>query len=174
MQGIQVIASLNDENIGISNGPAAVLKENVSHGTSKQSSALKTARKAFGNITNTQSRGTKEAGTVKRRAFGADITNSISKPTAQKPAEAQLYARIQPDQVAVADTAALPQPWWATAQPERSAGKTWQQLQLDRERDEDADIEMTVQQLLAGMRNITARVLQVSDLAAEQEVPPHG
>lgn len=166
MQGIQVASALNDENTCINAGPPTVSKENGGHGAAKQASALKTARKAFGNITNTQPREAGQPGTVKRRAFGADITNSTSKPTAtaKKADAAQLKPSSQAAQVTVAEPATLPQPWWSTAQPEKSAGKSWERLQLDREREEDADVERTVQQLLAGMRGITARVFQVSSL----------
>lgn len=175
MQGLHVAPAFNDENS--TTGPLlhAAFKENSTslQAPLKQGSALKSARKAFGNITNIRSDAAQQqpAGTVvKRRAFG-DITNSTIK---QQPGAAStkkidpFSSQLKPSStkaptapgVATAE-ACMAAPWWETAPPERSAGKTWEQLLEDREQQEDADVERSVQQLLAGFRDLSARCFQV-------------
>jgi hypothetical protein len=177
MQGLHVAPAFNDENS--TTGPLlhAAFKENSTsmQAPTKQGSALKSARKAFGNITNIRSDAAQQqpAGTVaKRRAFG-DITNSTIK---QQPGAAStkksdpFSSQLKPSSTKVpvaasvaAAEACVAAPWWETAPPERPAGKTWEQLLADREQQEDAGVERSVQQLLAGFRDLTARCFQASD-----------
>lgn len=177
MQGVHVTAAINDENS--IRGPLlhTAFKENPAsalQAPSKQGSTLKSARKAFGNITNRCSDAATQqqpAGTVvKRRAFG-DITNSSIK---QQPGEAStkkadpLSSQLKPSSTQVATAEArVTAPWWETAPPERSAGKTWEQLLADKEQQEDADVESSVQQLLAGFRDLTVRCFQVRNAAQQ-------
>jgi hypothetical protein len=182
MQGVQVAPAINDENS--TRGPLlhSAFKENASfQAPSKQGSALKSARKAFGNITNTRSDAAAQqqpAGTVvKRRAFG-DITNSTIKQQlgAASAKKAETFSsQLKPSStkapaapsVAAAE-AGVTAPWWETAEPERPAGKTWEQLLADKEQQEDAEIERSVQQLLSGFMDLTARCFQVSTAARQQ------
>lgn len=137
-----------------------------------QGSSLKSARKAFGNITNS---GRGDASAAKqqqpRRAFG-DITNSAVKapagggglggatskkqgssslfsssqkqPTATKKAPAppvppppaaasSSSAPAQASAAAAAEQASSQAQWWEGLEPERAAGKTWEQQEADRE-----------------------------------------
>jgi hypothetical protein len=182
MQGVQVAPAINDENSA--RGPLlhSAFKENASfQAPAKQGSVLKSARKAFGNITNTRSDSAAQqqpAGTVvKRRAFG-DITNSTIKqqPGAASAKKADPFSsKLKPNssQVPVAPGVAAAEavvtaPWWETAEPERPAGKTWEQLLADKEKQEDAEIERSVQQLLSGFRDLTARCFKVSTAAQQQ------
>jgi hypothetical protein len=178
MQGVQVAPAINDENSA--RGPLlhSAFKENASfQAPAKQGSVLKSARKAFGNITNTRSDAAAQqpAGTVvKRRAFG-DITNSTIKqqPGAASAKKADPFSsQLKPSSIqapvapgVAAAEAVVTAPWWETAEPERPAGKTWEQLLADKEKQEDAEIERSVQQLLFGFRDLTARCFQVSAAA---------
>jgi hypothetical protein len=179
MQGVHVAPAFNDENSTIGPLLHTAFKESTSlQAPAKQGSALKSARKAFGNITNTRTDAAQQqhAGTaVKRRAFG-DITNSTIKqqPGAASTKKGDPYSsQVKPSSTkaplapaaGTAEAAVLPAPWWETAAPEKPAGKTWEQLLADREQQEDADVERSVQQLLAGFRDLTARCFQVSNTA---------
>jgi hypothetical protein len=103
MQGVQVAPALNDENVTVPSGLSSQFKAAAPLQAPKPGSVLKSARKAFGNITNSgQPRGDATASKPKqsqplRRAF-CDITNSAAKPpagptTAKKaPATSSLFA----------------------------------------------------------------------------------
>jgi len=137
---VQVSSAFNDENQTAHQHGPAVLKDAVLQTSKQQASLLKSTRKAFGNITNTQPREVaQQPETVKRRAFG-DITYSVHKQqaanksslkpnigTALKPSD------IKPGPVTSLDTQQLSVPAWCATEPvERPAGKTWDQLQADR------------------------------------------
>lgn len=136
---------------------------------SKQGSVLKSSRKAFENITNNGKAPGSEASAAKaqpqqRRAFG-DISNSAAKPptggvTTKKPqGTSSLFAGIgskkagseaapaptpaqgssQAVSVVAANAEANNTAWWEGLEPERPAGKTWEQLEDEREAALEAD-----------------------------------
>lgn len=170
MQGVQVAPALNDENSTFQG--VSQLKPSVTLQPTKQGSVLKSARKAFGNITNSgapqPSASKAQQAAPLRRAFG-DITNSAAKPpagsatskkaagtsslfaalpTAKKtaaplglapdPAPAQSSSQVSTSAPAVAQ-ASTKTVGWEDLEPERPAGKMWEQLEAEREAAMEAD-----------------------------------
>ncbi len=142
-------------------------KEN---GTSQQASKplgsaakpLQSVRKAFGNITNTKGDGGVEQQHTapKRRAFG-DLTNSTAKPSAFKPpygkpataskgASSSCAAPLNV-QSAQAVSCSGAESALAAEGVERSAGKTWAELEAEREQQEDEAINKSVSSIVRGL-----------------------
>jgi hypothetical protein len=171
MQGVQVAPALNDENSTFQG--VSQLKPSAPLQPTKQGSVLKSARKAFGNITNSgapqPSASKPQQAAPLRRAFG-DITNSAAKPqagaavTSKKAAgTTSLFAALPTAKKAAAPVGLAPDPGpaqsssqvstsapavaqastktvcWEDLEPERPAGKMWEQLEAEREAAMEAD-----------------------------------
>jgi hypothetical protein len=93
-----------------------------------------------------------DANPPRRRALG-DITNSVLRSNA--PSTSQLCKpQAGPSSAvtaAAAATAAVASSTSYTDEPERYAGKTWEQLEAEREQREDAAIAARVRALLSGL-----------------------
>jgi hypothetical protein len=181
MQGVQVVAARNDENSTQHGAAVQQLKASSSAPmqAAKQGSVLKSARKAFGNITNNAAaagRGEASAGKPSvlkqpaaqqqpRRALG-DITNSAAKPQAgglgagtafkmqqdSKLGGAPAAAQAAP--ASAASSAAVSSRWAGDLQPERPAGKTWEQLEAERWADMEAEAAASADAILASLRRL--------------------
>ncbi|KAF8058053.1 AIG2LD [Scenedesmus sp. PABB004] len=173
MAGISVAPApaLNDENAaaalvrgpGLKPGAPPLLGGPPAKGGAPPSAG----RKALGSLPN----GGGGPGTARRRAFGADLTNSTAKqpalggkpagdggPPAKPPPSA---ARAGATLAAPAPAPPAPAPWWAAGPPERPAGKTWAQLEAEREAEEDVEVQRSVAALLAPLSGRGPRRLQV-------------
>lgn len=140
MAGVQLLApALNDENSSLQ-VPGQLKSAAPLQASKQQGSVLKSARKAFGNITNnTQPKGGSDASTSKstkqqqpaRRAFG-DITNSAAKPpaglsatTAKKAAgSSSVFARPLPTGPTFPDKQAVPSRLAPDAGPAADSSRT--------------------------------------------------
>lgn len=90
-----------------------------------------------------------DANPPRRRALG-DITNSVLRANA--PSISQLCKpQAGPSSAVTAATAAAASSTSYTDEPERYAGKTWEQLEVEREQREDAAIAARVRSLLSGL-----------------------
>lgn len=153
MQPVQVAHRIQDENAG-QMGPS-LNKESSVQSCMQTTSTVKSARKALGNITNTKLADLSNAAATKRRAF-EDVTNSISKAkVSQKHSQSVSEQGIIPKPAGHRITEN--QPDYTAGQTrfsediERAAGKTYGQLELERELEEDALIHRSVQSIVAGL-----------------------
>lgn len=182
MQGVRALQPCSDENAAAMHDP---LRGKASLMSAKDTSLGKpplTARKAFGNITNTKLEQSATKPATKRRALG-DISNSVAKPSAaaskpqsgSKHGAANISKRVEAAGTVPAASDDARAERYALDGVERRAGKSWRTLEADRLKAEEQSIRQRANALAsaaAAALCCSARLprLEFSDEDDDQDV----